>query len=87
MFLFSNLQIAKKEGIPYITATHDINNKESGSVMKKAGMEYKYSYIELWQQKNYNVTFRMYQINFTKNKDFIYKKYWNNSKEKMIEKI
>ena len=27
-------------------------------------MQYKYSYKELWQPKNYEVTFRMYQLNF-----------------------
>lgn len=37
----------KKDGIPYITATHDINNPRSGGVMKRIGMEYKYSYEEL----------------------------------------
>lgn len=32
--------------------------------MKKVGMLYKYSYKEMWQPKNYEVTFRMYQLNF-----------------------
>lgn len=75
----------KKDGIPYITATHDINNPRSGSVMKRIGMEYKYSYEELWQPKNFLVTFRMYQLNLDGNKDRIYKKYWNTYEKHFVE--
>lgn len=75
----------KKDGIPYITATHDINNPRSGSVMKRIGMEYKYSYEELWQPKNFLVTFRMYQLNLDGNKDRVYKKYWNTYEKHFIE--
>lgn len=75
----------KKEGIPYITATHDINNPRSGGVMKRIGMEYKYSYEELWQPKNFLVTFRMYQLNLDGNKDRIYKKYWNTYEKHFVE--
>lgn len=66
----------KEEGIPYITATHDRNNPYSGEVMKKLGMQYQYSYEELWQPKNINVVFRMYQLNFYQD-DFVYQKYWH----------
>lgn len=38
----------KKDGIPYITATHDVNNPRSGNVMKRLGMTYRYSYEEQW---------------------------------------
>lgn len=38
----------RSAGYPYITATHDIHNPFSGAVMKKLGMDYKYSYIEQW---------------------------------------
>lgn len=75
----------KKDGIPYITATHDINNSRSGGVMKRIGMEYKYSYEELWQPKNFLVTFRMYQLNLDGNKDRIYKKYWNTYEKHFVE--
>lgn len=75
----------KKDGIPYITATHDINNPRSGGVMKRIGMEYKYSYEELWQPKNFLVTFRMYQLNLDGNKDRVYKKYWNSYEKHFIE--
>lgn len=75
----------KKDGIPYITATHDINNPRSGGVMKRIGMEYKYSYEELWQPKNFLVTFRMYQLNLDGNKDRIYKKYWNTYEKHFVE--
>lgn len=66
----------RKDGIPFITATHDIHNPRSGNVMKKLGMKYEYSYDELWQPKNIMVTFRMYQLNFNENVQ-IYKKYWD----------
>ncbi len=77
----------KKDGIPYITATHDINNPHSGGVMKKTEMKYQYSYEELVQPKNMLVTFRMYQLNFTVNDDFVYKKYWNMFHNHFIEKF
>lgn len=73
----SVVQRIEKAGYKYITATHDINNPQSGEVMKKLGMEYKYSYIEQWQPKNKEITFRMYQLNFTKDEADTYMKYWN----------
>ena len=75
----------KKDGIPYITATHDINNPRSGRVMKQLGMKYQYSYEEQWQPKNFLVTFRMYQLNFYENDRMVYKKYWNNSTVHFVE--
>lgn len=45
------IDILKQANIPYITATHDVNNPRSGKVMQAVGMEYKYSYEELWQPK------------------------------------
>ncbi len=75
----------KKDGFPYITATHDINNPRSGNVMKKLGMKYRYSYEEQWQPKNIPVTFRMYQLNLDGQEDRVYKKYWNNSNIHFIE--
>ncbi len=74
----------QKDGIPYITATHDINNPRSGGVMKQVGMKYQYSYEEQWQPKNLLVTFRMYQLNFDKNID-VFKKYWDSSAVHFIE--
>ena len=75
----------KKDGIPYITATHDCNNPRSGSVMKNVGMKYQYSYEEQWQPKDILVTFRMYQLNFDEQKDRVYKKYWDNSNIHFVE--
>ena len=77
----------KETKIPYITATHDVNNPRSGKVMQAIGMEYKYSYEELWQPKNFLVTFRMYQLNLDGNKGRTYKKYWNKYPVHFIEKI
>lgn len=65
----------KKDGLPYITATHDRNNPRSGNVMQKVGMEYCYSYEEQWQPKDFPVVFRMYQLNFDGNDGLVYKKY------------
>lgn len=64
-------------GYDYITATHDVNNPNSGKVMKKTGMTYRYSYEEMWQPKNFKVIFRMYQLNFNSDESFTYKKYWD----------
>ena len=68
------IEQAKKDGIPYITATHDVNNSHSGYVMKAVGMTYQYSYEELWQPKNFLVHFRMYQLNFD-GSDYVFRKY------------
>lgn len=75
----------KKDGLPYITATHDKNNPRSGRVMQKIGMVYRYSYEEQWQPKNFPVVFRMYQINFDGNEGFVYQKYWDSSDNHFVE--
>lgn len=67
----------KKDGVPYITATHDKNNPRSGGVMRQIGMKYCYSYEEQWQPKDFLVTFRMYQLNLDQQADRVYHKYWN----------
>ena len=77
----------KKDGLPYLTATHDRNNPRSGLVMQRAGMKYCYTYEEQWQPKNFPVIFRMYQLNFDGNEEFVYKKYWNESANHFIEQI
>jgi len=75
----------KEAGIPYITATHDVNNPRSGNVMKNIGMTYHYSYEEQWQPKNILVTFRMYQLNLDGQNDRVYKTYWDNAKVRFVE--
>ena len=77
----------KKDGLPYITATHDRNNPGSGRVMQKAGMKYCYSYEELWQPKNFPVIFRMYQLNFNCDKNFVYKQYWDMHDNHFVEEL
>ena len=69
----------KRDGLPYITATHDRNNPRSGNVMRNVGMKYQYSYEEQWQPKDRLVTFRMYQLNLDGNRERIYRKYWDTS--------
>ena len=76
----------RRDGIPYITATHDVNNPRSGSVMKRLGMKYRYSYQEQWQPKNIQVIFRMYQLNLDGNECRIYQKYWDKSEVHFIER-
>lgn len=71
-------------GYPYITATHDVNNPRSGNVMKKIGMEYCYSYRELWMPKRIPVTFRLYQRNFDGGKQ-VYRGYWERYPEHFVE--
>ena len=88
--IISHIQVVqqvKKDVLRYITATHDRNNPRSGNVMQKVGMKYCYSYEEQWQPKDFPVIFRMYQLNFKANEDFVYKKYWNESKNHFIEEI
>lgn len=75
----------KNDGIPYITATHDIKNPRSGNVMKKLGMKYQYSYEEKWQPKDILVTFKMFQLNLDGNESRVYKKYWEQSTVHFIE--
>ena len=75
----------KKDGLPYITATHDRNNPRSGGVMRNVGMKYQYSYEEQCQPKNILVTFRMYQLNLDGEKNRVYKKYWDSSDVHFIE--
>lgn len=74
-----------KDGIPYITATHDVNNPRSGEVMKRLGMTYRYSYEEQWQPKDFVVLFRMYQLNLDGDENRIYKEYWKNSTVHFVE--
>ena len=77
----------KKDGIPYITATHDKNNPRSGNVMKACGMKYCYTYKEQWQPKDFPVFFRMYQLNFDGNEERVYKKYWDMYRNHFVEKL
>lgn len=75
----------KRDGISYITATHDVNNPRSGGVMKQVGMKYRYSYEEQWKPKDILVTFRMYQFNLDGDDGRVYKKYWHDSTVHFVE--
>ena len=55
--------------------------------MQRTGMTYRYSYEEQWQPKNFPVIFRMYQLNFDGNDDFVYQKYWNESANHFVEQL
>ena len=77
----------RKDGLPYLTATHDVNNPRSGNVMKALGMRYRYSYEELWQPKQILVTFRMYQLNFDGQEDRVYRAYWDTYPNHFVEAL
>lgn len=47
----------RRDGLPYVTATHDVNNPRSGNVMQAIGMKYRYSYRELWLPKTSRSSF------------------------------
>lgn len=79
------IQRLKEADIPYITATHDVNNPRSGGVMKRLGMRYQYSYKEQWQPKDILVTFRMYQLNLDGQNGRVYQKYWERSLTHFVE--
>lgn len=79
------IEQVKRDGIPFITATHDINNPRSGKVMEQLGMKYQYSYVEQWQPKDFPVTFRMYQLNFSEKDSSVFQKYWDHSAVHFIE--
>ena len=83
----SLLKTAKADGIPYITATHDRNNPQSGRVMQKLGMKYQYSYEELWQPKNKLAAFRLYLLNLDGIENRFYSKYWDASAVHYVENI
>jgi ribosomal-protein-alanine N-acetyltransferase len=74
----------RRAGVPYLTATHDVNNPRSGAVMQKLGMTYRYSYQEDWQPKGLRVTFRMYQINLD-GQDRLFTKYWDEAAVRFVE--
>lgn len=81
----SLLQRLNDDNIPFITATHDVDNPRSGSVMKALGMKYQYSYVEQWMPKDIQVTFRLYLLNLDHNSERTFMKYWNKYENHFIE--
>ena len=81
------IEKVRKDGIPYVTATHDVNNPGSGRVMQKLGMRYQYSYEEQWQPKDISVIFRLYQLNLDGREERVFWKYWEESEAHFVEKI
>ena len=78
---------ARAAGIPYLIATHDIDNPRSGAVMRRCGLQYQYTYKEQWQPKNFPVSFRIYQLNHHCAPDFVYRKYWEQAENRWIEPL
>lgn len=75
----------RRDQIPLISATHDILNPRSGSVMRRIGMTYRYTYQECVQPKNQLVTFRMYQLDLDGKQNPTYDRYWQVSDVHYIE--
>lgn len=74
---------ARRAGFPYLTATHDERNPASGRVMEHCGMTYRYSYRERWQPKDFDVVFKMYQIDLRTGQD-TYRDYWDRYPEHWV---
>lgn len=79
------LEQLRRDGAPYVTATHDVNNPHSGAVMRRLGMRYRYTYEEQWMPKNFPVMFRLYQMNFQADSKNVYRKYWDISTVHFVE--
>ena len=75
----------KRDGLPYLTATHDRDNPRSGGVMQNIGMTYRYTYRERVEPKKEWVAFRFYQLNLTEPADFVWKGYWESHPIHWIE--
>ena len=75
----------RADGLPFITATHDVSNPASGRVMARLGMTYRYSYLEQWQPKNRPVVFRLYQLNLNDGGAPTYRGYWDAHPAHFIE--
>lgn len=78
---------ARRDGLPYLTATHDVNNPRSGGVMRQLGMRYQYTYEEQWQPKDFPVHFRLYQLNLDGRDDRVYRAYWDQSAVRWVEDL
>ena len=79
------LEQLRRDGVPFVTATHDVENPRSGAVMRRLGMRYCYSYGEQWQPKDLWVIFRMYQLNLDGQAGRVYRGYWNRYEKHCIE--
>ena len=75
----------KRDGLPYLTATHDRDNPRSGGVMQNIGMTYRYTYRERVEPKKEWVAFRFYQLNLTEPADYVWKGYWESHPIHWIE--
>ena len=79
------IEQVRRDGIPYLTATHDVRNPRSGRVMQRLGMRYQYSYEEQWQPKNRLVLFRMYQLDLDGTDGRVFRRYWEQSAVHFVE--
>ncbi len=75
---------ARAAGFPYLTATHDENNPRSGAVMARCGLTYRYTYRERWMPKDYDVSFRLWQIDLAPGVE-TYRAYWDEHPEHWVD--
>lgn len=75
----------RRDGVPFVTATHDRQNEASGRVMQRLGMRYCYSYEEQWMPKDIPVVFRMYQLNLNGCRTRVYEQYRQNAIVSFVE--
>lgn len=75
----------RRDGVPFVTATHDRQNEASGRVMQRLGMRYCYSYEEQWMPKDIPVVFRMYQLNLDGCRTRVYEQYRQNAQVSFVE--
>lgn len=75
----------RRDGVPFVTATHDRQNGASGRVMQRLGMRYCYSYEEQWMPKDIPVVFRMYQLNLDGCRTRVYEQYRRNARVSFVE--
>lgn len=75
----------RREGTPYATATHDVNNSASRAVMKKIGTAYRYSCSERRQPRDIRGIFRMWQANPDGREEWGFRKYRGNASVRFVE--
>ena len=75
----------RRDGVPFVTATHDRQNEASGRAMQRLGMRYCYSYEEQWMPKDIPVVFRMYQLNLDGCRTRVYEQYRQNAIVSFVE--
>ena len=75
----------KKDGVPFVTATHDRENPRQRQSDAEAGHGVPLLLPEQWQPKDISVVFRMYQLNLDGDNTRLYRAYWDKFPEHFVE--